>query len=111
MIHVCRALTLLLLLGLPGVLHAHSVLFDSQPSDGAVLSAPPDVLHLRFAKGIRLTAASFEVGRLTLPDQEGFAMEHTLSLPSLGAGTHTLEWRGLSLDGHAMKGTLSFTVE
>jgi len=29
----------------------------------------------------------------------------------MGAGTYRIEWRGLGIDGHAMQGEFTFTVE
>ena len=106
------AAVLALILALfPHVGQAHSILRSSTPADGAVLAAAPDELALQFGKGIRLTALGVGGDPVDLPAQSGFGTEFAIPLPALTPGTHDLVWRGLSVDGHAMKGTLTFTVE
>ena len=105
-----RAFILCLVGITPLQVHAHSVLASSTPADGAVVAAPA-ALDLTFAKGIRLTALGIAGQSVALPDQSGFGTSFAIPLPALPPGTHTVEWRGLSADGHVMKGTLTFTVE
>ena len=95
----------------PIALHAHSVLKGSQPADGETLQVTPDEMSLTFGKAIRLTALGMEDGEIALPDQSGFETEFAIPLPVMSRGTHVIEWRGLSVDGHAMTGTLTFTIE
>lgn len=97
-------------LALPGVVHAHSVLQSSQPAQGATVETVPQEIVLTFAKDIRLTSVRMGSDTLDLPKQSGFGTTFAVPLPSMSAGVHRVEWRGLGIDGHAMTGTVDFTV-
>ena len=105
------ALCVLFLMAFPAIGHAHSILKSSQPADGAVLATPPAEISMTFGKGMRLTAMDLDGEQVALPAQSGFGLEFAVPLPAVADGAHILHWRGLSEDGHAMKGSLSFTVE
>lgn len=86
------------------------------PENGAVLAEAPAAVTLNFAKKIRLIKVDMTYQdtpkvMFDLGDQKSFATEYTLPLPEQGAGTYLIEWRGLSIDGHAMTGEFAFTVE
>ena len=63
------------------------------------------------------------ITKLAFPDQAGTAyevqrtdqMKHVLKLvaqlDTVPNGEYQVDWRGLSEDGHPMKGTFSFTVK
>ncbi|MEL6883173.1 MAG: copper resistance CopC family protein [Pseudomonadota bacterium] len=101
----------LALLAFPAAVQAHSILKESVPADGSVLSDPPAEISMSFGKGMRLTAIDVDGVPVTLPAQSGFGTTFAMPLPAMESGDYTLEWRGLSEDGHAMKGSLGFTVE
>ena len=94
---------------------AHSKGEATAPGDGEVLSAPPEVISMTFAKPIRITAV-----RLTGETGEAFDLESSDKLrpvaefrttpPRLPDGRYTVEWRGLALDGHPVKGRFSFEI-
>ena len=98
-----------------GAAFAHSKQEVTFPHDGAVLEAPPDVVSIAFDAPMRIT-----VIRLTSDDGDTFELERSDDMqpvtdfratpPVLGDGRYTVEWRGLSADGHAMKGRFSFEV-
>ena len=90
---------------------AHSVLKASTPAHESVMAEPPESLDLTFAKGMRLTALALGGETLDLPDQSGFGLDFSVPLPVLASGEHTVTWRGLSEDGHPMKGTFNFVIE
>lgn len=109
-------LLLLLLLALaPRPVLAHASLVASEPADGAVLAEAPAGIALRFDEPLQLLA-------LSLLDQRGTARNLTsaarveserisVALPEqLPDGGYLLSWRGASLDGHVVAGTLAFTV-
>jgi len=88
-----------------------SMLTSSAPADGARLQAAPKSLRLTFGHSVVLESAVLVDGRgkrsrLAVPSASGAA--HTLALPPLGRGAHTVEWR--TGGGHAMQGRLRFTV-
>lgn len=90
---------------------AHSVLRSSQPANGEVMDASPSEVVLNFDKDIRVTAVRLGQGTIKLPKQSGFGDTITLSMPPVAPGLHTIEWRGLSADGHTMTGTVEFSVK
>lgn len=95
---------------------AHSNVETTTPANGSVMSALPNELSFSFSDDIRLTRVMllFEDQppvHLDLGDQKSFDRNFTLPLTAKGAGAYHIEWRGLGIDGHAMQGTVSFTVE
>ena len=102
-------------LSLAGAAAAHSRPETTAPADGEVVAAAPEVIAISFDKPMRVTTIE-----LTGADGEAFALERTDEMapvtrfeatpPPLPAGRYTVEWRGLSEDGHAMKGSFSFEV-
>ena len=102
-------------LSLGGPAAAHSRSETTAPANGEVLAAAPAVIAISFDKPMRVTLIE-----LTDDDGESFALERTDAMapvtrfeaapPPLPAGRYTVKWRGLSEDGHPMKGSFSFEV-
>ena len=95
--------------------HAHSDVSTTMPENGAVLAETPPYIVLTFAKRIRLTRVwmthpSHSRVDLDLGEQTEFQSRFKFALPEMGAGLYRIEWRGLSEDGHAMRGELAFQV-
>ena len=98
-----------------GAAFAHSEQEVTVPHDGAVLAAPPDVVSIAFDAPMRITVIrltseagdTFELGR---SDDMQPVTDFRALPPALPNGRYTVEWRGLSADGHAMKGRFSFEV-
>lgn len=95
---------------------AHSPLQSVTPSDGAVLTAPPQAIEMRFRGGARLIrfqlvnagdGTKIGLGESHLMVESD---EHRIILPPLPAGDFTASWRALSEDGHVIKGGFSFSV-
>ena len=99
-----------------GLSWAHSKQETTVPANNAVLTEAPTELVLKFDKPMRIT-------KLALTDQAGTdyevrrtdQMKHVLKLVAqldpVPNGEYQVDWRGLSEDGHPMKGTFSFTVK
>ena len=99
-----------------GLSWAHSKQETTTPANNAVLYEAPSELVLQFDKPMRIT-------KLALTDQAGKEykvqrtdqMKHVLKLVAqldpVPNGEYQVDWRGLSEDGHPMKGTFSFTVK
>ena len=97
---------------------AHSPLKSTSPDDGAVLTAAPSSIAMTFGKSARLTkvtlkhtsgrnAHSVRVPLALKKFQKSFEL-----MPQMrGAGDYQVDWRALSKDGHAIKGSFSFTIE
>ena len=95
---------------------AHSRVDTTTPENGAVLSVVPAEVSFNFAGDIRLTRvemihADHPSVQLDLGDQKSFDRSFTLPLTGMGVGIYRIEWRGLGIDGHAMQGEFTFTVE
>jgi methionine-rich copper-binding protein CopC len=54
--------------------------------------------------------AGEKVSKKTLFSEDNSVMEVELE-EGLGAGKYTVQWKGMSKDGHVQKGTFSFSVE
>ena len=110
-----RALVAAMMVVVTGAAFAHSKQEVTVPHDGAVLAAPPDVVSIAFDAPMRITVIrltseagdAFELGRSD--DMQPVTDFHAIP-PALPNGRYTVEWRGLSADGHAMKGRFSFEV-
>ena len=104
-----------LALALGGAAAAHSRAETTSPANGAVVATPPETIAIAFDEPMRVTLIE-----LTNADGDAFVVERTDEMapvtrfeatpPALPAGSYTVRWRGLSEDGHPMKGTFSFEV-
>lgn len=95
---------------------AHSRVDTTTPENGAVIADVPANVSFNFANDIRLTRvkmthADHPSVQLDLGDQKSFGRAFSLPLESMGPGTYHIDWRGLGVDGHAMQGEFTFTVE
>ncbi|CUH78214.1 Copper resistance protein C precursor [Tritonibacter multivorans] len=95
---------------------AHSRVDTTTPENGAVIAEVPAGISFNFADDIRLTRvemthADHPSVQLDLGDQKSFDRSFTLPLTGMGVGIYRIEWRGLGIDGHAMQGEFTFTVE
>lgn len=94
---------------------AHSKKEGTTPADGAVLSAAPAAIALRFDRSmrvtlIRLTDAEGAEHALTRTDKMAPVKDFRAVPEPLGPGSYSIEWRGLSGDGHPMSGSFSFEI-
>jgi methionine-rich copper-binding protein CopC len=95
---------------------AHSKKETTTPADGAVLEAAPEVISMTFDSPmrvtmIRVTDANGSEIDLTRSDDMAPVTEFKALPAALKPGTYTVEWRGLSGDGHPMEGSFSFRIE
>jgi copper resistance protein C len=104
-----------LLLVFTATASAHSLLLESSPAAGSVVSAPPEV-RLRFNGRVEK-----RLSHLAVVDERGEARGLVLDaggppdrlaapLPPLPAGRYRLEWHVLSTDGHVVSGGFGFRV-
>ena len=95
---------------------AHSKQETTTPANNALLYEAPSELVLQFDKPMRITRLAlsnqlgndFEVRRT---DQMKPLIKLVAQLDPVPKGEYKVDWRGLSEDGHPMKGTFSFIVE
>jgi copper transport protein len=114
------ALTIVVVVLTPLLLHAHPQLKRSTPAAGALLPTAPAVIGLWFTEDPELSAT-----RITLVDASGHetplsnvradSADHSgviAEVPGpLSAGVYTVKWRTAAADGHATSGGFSFTVQ
>ena len=113
--HRAPSIVAAMMLVVAGAAFAHSEQEVTVPHDGAVLAAPPDVVSIAFDAPMRITVirlkseagGTFELER---SDDMQPVTDFRAIPPALPNGRYTVEWRGLSADGHAMKGRFSFEV-
>lgn len=94
----------------------HSSSMSSTPAPGAVLSTSPEALRVPFDGPMRVitTTLTNQAGdSFDVQAQAGRDASDTLVVmpPALPGGDYTLEWRGVSADGHTMTDSLSFRVD
>lgn len=104
-------------LGASSPASAHNSMASSTPEDGSTVTAPLDVARFVFTKDVPLETLTVTLTdpsgvRTTLPGSThgADAKEVVTPLPALADGAHTLRWRLVSADGHAITGRVSFTV-
>lgn len=99
-----------------GAAFAHSKQEVTFPADGAVLSASPDVVSMRFDMPMRVTVIQLTSettgGTFEFVRSDGMrpVTDFRATPTVLPNDRYTVEWRGLSPDGHAMKCRFSFEV-
>lgn len=117
-----RALTapalLALLVAAPSLTAAHAVLVRSTPPARASLVQAPTRVDLWFNERLEPTYA-----RLSVWDASGHRVDAadvvvdptepthlSVGVPALGAGTYTVKFRVVSVDGHVVESQFPFTV-
>ena len=111
------ALLLAALIALPAPAQAHDTLLSTDPEDGATLETSPAEVTFTFSADIlevsplvRITDEDGTELAEIVPTIDGPTATATLPEP-LPAGTHSIQWRVVSSDGHPIEGTLTLTVE
>ena len=99
-----------------GAAVAHSKKETTTPADGAVLQSAPETVGMSFNRPMRITLI-----RLTDDDGTEHDLERTDDMApvkefqahpdDLDPGAYSVEWRGLSDDGHPMTGSFSFEIK
>ena len=114
---LCSALLLAVMLALPAPAQAHDTLLSTDPEDGATLETSPEDITFTFSADIlevsplvRITDEDGTELAEIVPTIDGPTATATLPEP-LPAGTHSIQWRVVSSNGHPIEGTLTLTVE
>lgn len=98
---------------------AHALLVKSDPARRATLRHPPREVRLWFSERLEPAYAKLTVldaADKPVTDADAVVSENdgkllTLRLPSLAAGTYTVKYKVLSVDGHANASQFSFTIK
>lgn len=98
-----------------GSAYAHSQLTSTVPANGAVITKVPQAINMTFGKKARLikvvlTKDGASETRLEIPSKS-FTNTFELKADLTEPGIYQIEWRALSKDGHALKGSFGFTKE
>ncbi|MEQ6250337.1 copper resistance CopC family protein [Sulfitobacter sp. HNIBRBA3233] len=93
---------------------AHSKAEGTTPADGATVESI-EAIELRFDDPMRVTAIALAGpdGDLEITRETGLdPVTEFRAMPpeNMPAGAYTVDWRGLSPDGHPMQGSFGFTV-
>mgnify|MGYP006303571723 CR=1 FL=1 len=100
---------------MPALALAHGSKTATTPEDGAALASAPAAIEMAFDSPIRITLV-----KLTNATGARYDVSYTRGRPvteftatpaDLPPGDYTVEWRGLSDDGHPTSGSFAFTVE
>ena len=99
---------------LAGAAQAHSRSETTVPADGATV-ASVETIAMRFDAPMRVTAVKLLRGETEVAIERETGMEPVTEFRATPAGTlepgaYSVEWRGLSDDGHPMQGSFGFTV-
>jgi methionine-rich copper-binding protein CopC len=96
---------------------AHAGLVDSEPSPGATLNSPPEVIRLTFSEPVvegstfTLMSADFhEIGAVSPSIDPGHPEQVYGTIPVLEPGVYTVQWHAISKDGGETDGSYSFEV-
>ena len=93
---------------------AHSKKSMTLPEDGATVKSV-EKIAIGFTMEMRVTSVKLMSGDAELAIERGVGMEAVKEFTAtpeqpLGPGAYTVEWRGMSPDGHVMEGDFNFTV-
>lgn len=113
---VAATAAVVLALSVAGTASAHSRHEATIPGDGTVVETAPEVIVLSFDTPTRITMIELSNSR-----GEEFALERSDGMApvtrfeatpaQLSAGSYTVQWRGLSADGHPTSCRFSFDVQ
>ncbi|MDX8477274.1 CopD family protein [Mesorhizobium sp. VK24D] len=108
------AFVLVALLVLPCRAFAHAALVAADPADGAVLAQSPARFSLTFSEPVEplvLTMVRPDGTQLSLTSFRSNDQTVEIDNPeTLKSGTHVLNWRVISQDGHPVGGSALFSV-
>lgn len=113
---IATAMTALAIMITPTAASAHAALADSNPRDGATLTALPDRVTISLNEPVRdpaqivvLDADDNRLNRKTVEVADKTASSQILNQP--GPGKYTMSYRVVSTDGHPVTGTIAFTIK
>ena len=99
-----------------GAAFAHSKQEATFPEDGTVLRAPPDAVYMTFDAPMRIAliqlTSDSSGGTFELDRSGGMrpVTDFRATPPVLPNGRYTVEWRGVSHDGHPAQCRFSFEI-
>ena len=117
--------SLFIVISFSSIGHTHTVLDQIMPENGEILFNSPKEINLIFNSKVRLIKINIEKkledGKKTFKKylqnnlkKETFMISsdtHIIELPNLDTGQYIFKWRGLSDDGHIIKGKSTFEIK
>lgn len=93
---------------------AHSKKTSTTPAEGATVKSV-EKIAIGFSMPMRVTSIKLMSGDEELPIRRDVGMEAVEEFTGapeapLAPGAYTIEWKGMSPDGHIMEGDIDFTV-
>ncbi len=93
---------------------AHAKKSTTTPAEGATVKSV-DKIAIGFTMPMRVTSVKLLSGDAELPIKRDIGMEAVKEFTGapeapLTPGAYTIEWKGMSPDGHVMEGDIDFTV-
>ena len=114
----CRSSLLIILLMVPICSWGHAYLVKSSPARRAVLATPPTRVVLWFNERLEV-----QFSQLSIWNAEGQQVDGgdvlvgpedskrlSVSIPTLPAGSYSVKYRVLSVDGHIVEAEFPFTI-
>jgi methionine-rich copper-binding protein CopC len=102
----------------PAIGEAHAVLVKSSPARRAVVAVAPPRIELTFNERLEPAYSTVSVwtddnrrvddGKVVVGPEDPRRL--TVGVPPVPAGTYTVKFRVLSVDGHIVEGTFPFEV-
>ena len=94
---------------------AHTKVKKTIPANLSSLDVSPKTISFEFGDQIKLTKVTLQLDKqdaidIDISEFASFETSFTITNPKQQKGIYQINWRGLSIDGHVMKGTFSFTV-
>jgi methionine-rich copper-binding protein CopC len=113
------SLVLALAVVAPAPAEAHAVLVRSSPAGRATVSHPPGRVDLWFSEPLEpafSTVSVWSAGGAQVDGRDGAVdpadpKQLSVTLDALGPGAYTVRFRVLSVDGHVVQASFSFTVK
>ncbi len=102
-----------------GAAFAHALLAKSEPARRAVLTRPPAQVRLWFNERLEPAFCALSVldgdGKPATAEPARVSLQNPklleLALPVLAPGVYTVQYKVLSVDGHTVKASYTFTVK
>ena len=117
--------SLFILMFFTSISYTHTILDQIDPENGEILLNSPKEINLIFYSKVRLIKINME--KKTDDEKKIFKKyfqnisknktfminsdTHTIELPDLDKGQYTFKWRGISDDGHIIKGKSTFEIK
>ena len=94
---------------------AHAQLQSTTPQAGARLDRPPGAISIRFDEKVTAAAGGIRVydaaaKRIPTDSTTSTGTSMTIRLPDLADGAYVVVWQAVSVDGHPVRGSLTFQV-